>query len=837
MAVGVIVSSLLACGGDEAKEVIQPTSSTSIDTPIDVPPKVNTSEVIDPETGKVTTVTDTLDPKLDSTIKDIDPVTGDTMWIVDTIYIPRDTAVTWKGHSALRITEVVSVNLDWLDEEGDDPAWVEIYNAGDSVADLNGYYLVENLDKTRKWAFGHEIIRPKSFRNVFISKKNIPKASEAKDVGDRHYRTHTNWKLDKNGGTIYLIDKYYQIRDTVQFPVLEPGMSWGRVDGGVWRYMDKPTPEAPNTEAQAYQGVVAKFNFGSATAGFYNSPVTLKKPNVSDGTKIYCTKNGSEPSDKSEEFKSDMVIDHSLVLRCAAYKEGFLTKEIVTNTYFINEQVKMPVVAVTVDSAFFQKNYVKCGEGAEGPSDCPSSMYDDVEYPVHVEYFEKGSDTKEKTWEVDAGISLMGNWSRIKDKKSVAIVMREKYQNGRINYPLFPTNPNVTKYKAFNLRNNGNRFVSDYIEDAMGGEILNGSGVDYQHSRQVVVFYNGHYYGIHDMRERFNESYVESNYGIDSKTVDMVKHLNDSLHANGGTTEGYEQMLQFIGTNDFSGENNAKYEEVKKLIDVGNFADYMAAEIYINNGDWPNNNVRAWRSPEQPWKFMVYDLDHGFGWKWGVNDNEFNESVNIFSWIKKGGGNKPCNEVGCFANLYIKLIKNPDFKRLFINRSCAMWKGYLNSERVSKVVNDMVATIPESEKDRDVEKFKQDQMFYPDGFDWKGGKLKEWASSRDNAVVDLYKGEFFKEDGDLPLDGNLVKVTIKAEGDGTVLMEGMTLPGTTAPTNYSGKFFNGMKMELTAVATNGAVFKGWSGCDAVDGKPETCIATVSSDLTITANFK
>ena len=82
-----------------------------------------------------------------------------------------------------------------------------------------------------------------------------------------------------------------------------------------------------------------------------------------------------------------------------------------------------------------------------------------------------------------------------------------------------------------------------------------------------------------------------------------------------------------------------------------------------------------------------------------------------------------------------------------------------------------------------------------------------------------------------------MSVKIKADGDGVVLMEGMTLPGTSAPTNFEGKFFNGMQMELTAVPTNGAVFKSWSGCEAVEGKPETCIATVSSDLSVVANFK
>ena len=277
-------------------------------------------------------------------------------------------------------------------------------------------------------------------------------------------------------------------------------------------------------------------------------------------------------------------------------------------------------------------------------------------------------------------------------------------------------------------------------------------------------------------------------------------------------------------------------EEAKKLIDVGNFADYMAAEIYIHNGDWPNNNVRAWRSPEQPWKFMVYDLDHGFGWQWGVEDpnsEKFNDGTNMFTWIKQGGGKHLCKETGCFANLYIQLIKNPDFKRLFINRSCAMWKGYLNGNNVSKVVDQMVNTIPSSEKDRDLEKFKQNEMYYPGGFDWKGDRLKEWARSRDGEVVSLYKGEFFKDDG----DAKLVSVKIKADGDGSVLMEGMHLPGTSSPTNYSGEFFNGMQMELTAVPTNGAVFKSWSGCEAVEGKPETCRATITDGLTITASFK
>lgn len=144
----------------------------------DVPSKVDSSKVYDPKSGDTVFVRDTLDAKVDSTIKEIDPETGDTLWLVDTIYVPRDTLVRWVGNSALRITEVVSINMDWYDEDGDDPAWVEIYNASDETADLRGYYLVESLDKTRKWAFGNEVVKrvfsvPLSTQVPFCSPSNL----------------------------------------------------------------------------------------------------------------------------------------------------------------------------------------------------------------------------------------------------------------------------------------------------------------------------------------------------------------------------------------------------------------------------------------------------------------------------------------------------------------------------------------------------------------------------------------------------------------------------------------------------------------------------------------
>ena len=604
-------------------------------------------------------------------------------------------------------------------------------------------------------------------------------------------------------------------------------------------------------------------------AGFYSS-LTINPLTPQKGGEIRCTFDGSFPTQTSEQITEAKQITENTVIRCSEYVNG-LAMDTTTQTYFINESVSMPVVALTVnhhdmfdstDGLYATGNLTgsgigsgignwgniggggnvtddnnpKCTEPCKG-----ANFWSDKELPVHVEYFENGSSTKSKNWEVDAGISIIGNWSRYKPKKSVAIKMdNDIYGDKVLKYSLFKTRPEAKKIKSFNLRNNGNRFWTDYIGDAMMTALMEGTDVDYQRSRQVVVFYNGEYFGIHDLRERLNRNFVETNYGIDSKSINMIKITGTGLEAsgtNGASTTEYQQLYSEVSSTNYAGENNQKYEQVKSKLNVNSFAQYMFAEMYFHNGDWPTNNVRAWGGNGHPFKFVAFDTDHGFGFTPGISGFDV-DGQNMFDWVLGAKQSSTGNGgMGGFGGMWgggmggfggasagpgtmlSKLLENPDFKRLFINNACILLNSYLTYEKVQSTVQSMMATIPSSERSRDEKRWPRNQSNFT--WDPNGDKLIAYAKNRSEKIKQEMVKRFDLE--------NEVSVTIAASGNGKILVDGMNLPSKS----YQCKFFSNNELQLTAVAESGAVFTGWS-----DGNTDNPrLVQASAGQTFTAVFK
>src|SRR5690606_5469606 len=128
--------------------------------------------------------------------------------------------------------------------------------------------------------------------------------------------------------------------------------------------------------------------------------------------------------------------------------------------------------------------------------------------------------------------------------KSLYVVARTKYGKNAFEYPIFPARDHK-KYKSFILRNAGGDFVKTHFRDAFMTQLAKPTGIAIQEYRPAIVFLNGEYWGIQNMREKINEHYLKDNFGIDKDNVDLIEHQREVKR---GDSKAYKQMLNFIAT-------------------------------------------------------------------------------------------------------------------------------------------------------------------------------------------------------------------------------------------------------------------------------------------------
>ena len=159
--------------------------------------------------------------------------------------------------------------------------------------------------------------------------------------------------------------------------------------------------------------------------------------------------------------------------------------------------------------------------------------------------------------------------------------------------------------------------------------------LDYACSAFAVVYINGEYYGILDMKENMNEDYVKRVYGVDDNDVVIVKSELDTTR--GGRFDGdwfyydsdnaeelaaWETICDKVASAWKKG-SMTYYDTLAAQVDLHSFAEYCALYLFTSNHDWPHNNVKLWRYTGEPiegieitdgkWRFMTRDMDMTMG--------------------------------------------------------------------------------------------------------------------------------------------------------------------------------------------------------------------------------
>ena len=614
-----------------------------------------------------------------------------------------------------------------------------------------------------------------------------PDANESQEVTlkvfsyiarNRGHEPHAGFKLSKKGGSLYLVNADTAIVDSVSYPELPLGKTWSYANG--WGYADpSPYGYTGNTLAYTREDNIDTLLF--PPSGFYTEPFVL---NLESTNNAVCETGGKLPSEETV-FQKSILINKTTVIRCAKIAPQSLPSDVVTRTYVFESAPAVPAVFLAADpNSLFDPDTGIYVEGPYAQSKEPhygANYWLDKEIPVTVELMEPGTDAP--AFAKNAGLKIFGNYSRQKDKKSVAITFREKYGDSHLKYPLFPEFPELNKFKVFLLRNNGSNCGNDYIRDRLASSVSEGLGVDYQRGRFAVVYYNGEYFGIHSIRERSTADYFETHYGLDPDKIDLLKADNA---VSAGSAVDYVALMDWLESNNLDDEENYSY--IASQIDVDNFINYMHTELFANNRDWPANNLKKWRStsPKTLWKWFLYDLDFGFG-------NDYSKYTNnIFEFATAEDGDSWPNGPE-FTLLLRRLLENEGFKAAFINRMAVLLQMNFESSRVLARIEKMMAEI-QSEIPRDQKRWGLSASKMTKQLN----AIKNFAMDRPGVIYDELQ-EFFAL-------GKKAAVTLSVNGPGKILVHNLPVDEPEMTVN----FFTGFPVVLSAEPLMGSTFVGWS---------------------------
>ncbi|HKK81876.1 MAG TPA: CotH kinase family protein, partial [Prolixibacteraceae bacterium] len=499
---------------------------------------------------------------------------------------------------------------------------------------------------------------------------------------------HTNFKITSDGESVYLFNPDGEVADSVFVRPLNPDISYGRYPDGSnsWAYFNLPTPLEANQNPE--NSVPNDSVYFSVPAGFYDGALQVEiSTNNTDDTIRYTT-NGAKPDQNSLLYSGAITINNTTVLKAAKFINGVRRGQPSGNTYFINDKHTTPVISLsTAPKNFFDYYEGILVEGPNAEPDAPhygANYWMDWEKKVHFELFDENEINQ---IDQGAGVKVAGGYSRMTKQKSMALFARSEYGKGSFEYPFFDDR-DYESFEAILLRNSGNDFWFTMFRDGYVSEIVKNLNVDRLAYQPSTVYLNGDYWGIMNIRDKPNEHYFESAHHVDPDDLVLLEGNGLVVH---GDNQSYIAMLEFMQQNELSDDDN--YKHVADQIDVSCFIDYQLTQIYINNRDWPGNNIKYWKSnaPNGKWRWLLYDTDFGLGL---YNKSDYVQNGLSFAtepYFPYDWPNPPWSTL-----MLRKLLENDQFKTKFINRMADLINTTFLPERMNEKL-DSVAGLVEPE--------------------------------------------------------------------------------------------------------------------------------------------
>lgn len=672
------------------------------------------------------------------------------------------------SYAGLRINEVMQSNINGvMDDLNEFPdGWVELFNDGATTIRLSDYSIAKKRKPAKAYRLPPIDVQPYTYLLVYCDK-------EATGL-------HTDFRLSTDEpSTLYLFHTNSSIADSVMLPsMLAPNVSYNRFSKGEWQFCKTATPSASN-KGDTISAVVGMPIFsvsGGVKTDTFSLSLSLPENAPADAYICY-TANGSEPTPRSPLYKQPIPIYGTTVIRAKVFSNKIGDSHTVTQSYlFLKRQQTLPIVSLVTDSGYFFDNeigiYTKGTYGLTHPQTTPeitvfgrSNYYYGWSRPVNVEYIPVKCDTADINQLVQTKIS--GKAGRRQNVKSLVLKADKNFGGNRLNYAFFEDKPWQTENKSIVLRNSGQDAPYTFFRDAFAQlSFAHNTAIDFHAYQPVMLFLNGEYMGLRNLRERSTDDYLKGNY---PKLKDF-----DLIEGFGGLVK-HGDSTSFCKFKKVYSDSTTTYEQLDSIMDINEFMDYFVLNSLYCNTDFPGNNVLMWKTPQTKWRWLAKDFDAAMGVvKSSYSLNYLNYILRKPPYLDRGVFNSEQN-----CALFQKMMSFPQFRQSYIDRA-AIYMGTFASVKNLTALIDSLATNIEYEIPFFAETRKKDEL------DWICSVeiLKEWIKNR----VPYFYGDlsrFFEMGAAVPL-------TINAQG--TTYFNNLPLSNGS----FNGCFFTGRRIHLAA---------------------------------------
>ena len=550
----------------------------------------------------------------------------------------------------LSIGEAMVYNEWYLPLDGEYYDWVEITNDTNGTLELSDYYLSDKERDRLLFRLPEQTLAPGE--NCVIRCSSDGGSARIAPFG-----------LSSDQETLFLSRADGTLVDYICLRDIPMGCSMGRMPGknGAY-YFASPTPGEKNTGGVPFPG---KKPTALSPDGIFNNVESVKVELAGEGTIRY-TLDGSVPTEGSEIYTGPFTLNKTGVVRARSFRENCLPSDTLSLSYIVNEGHTLPVVSLVCD---------------------PEDMFGrDGIYTNPTEKWERGGCllfyADGERFDIDCGIKLHGATSRISQaKKSFKIMFRERY-GGRLHYDLFGNG--ITNFSSILLRAAQEADQSTFMRDNLMHQLSLQAfpalpAEDYRYS---VLYINGEYRGIYNIREAHSATHYAEHYGYDEDTVSQWQ--GEWPHRS-----FVDDVYEFAISHDLSKEENFSY--VSRYVNTDSVIAWCIIQVYSGNFDFNSPNMRFYYSTQdQQLRYALVDLDLGMFdvgsfagvFSFGYDYNELvrcmlkNEGfrLDFLRQMKKALDGPLASE-----NALALIDKLADELRPEVARDHAMWGGTLKS--------------------------------------------------------------------------------------------------------------------------------------------------------------